>query len=425
MARQWLASPCIAMTQRNHAARSTAPTDQFDGMIGPGQILAWVASSCPFLLPRIAGFAQSNTPPRDLMGGADGWLRVLAAAPLLSGAKPTYETREDYLALCLAAHHATVGSYVPTDVDNKIRGDLWRRQSGESLQRRWQLATTARAWSPEGVSTRVESTSVGPVSGHQGEWLGVAAGAYGAALIAGDRTVAAAASEWMHTELEREAQAYIALETAVRSHDDPAHAVALARLAWILTHNAGDVDQGLSHWPTGAVGRLLDEPRRIFAEIAHVAPQRYGGVYHRAKAVYQLVAGEGHRHYPLRAVKALRTDASLLMPLGPCLEAWGATVATSPALDDHARADVLAALCHGIGTIGGQVGYQRALVGLATCPGGLARLIKRLPAKEVERLDDPGVRRHLALSAEAFAAHLAERIRTVVRSQTQLGQVQV
>ena len=386
-------------------------------MIGPGQIIAWVSTSCSFLLPRIEAFTNRATPPRDLTGGTDGWLRVLGAATMLFGAKPTNETREDYLAICLAAHHATVGSYVPTDVDNKIRGDLWRRQSGESLQRRWQLATAARAWSPEGVSTRVESTSVGPVSGHDGEWLGVAAGAYGAALIAGDRTVAAAASDWMHTELEREAQAYRILENAVRSHDDPAYAVALARLAWILTHNAGDVDQGLSHWPTGAVGRLLDEPRRIFAEIAHVAPHRYGGVYHRAKAIYQLVAGEGHRHYPLRAVKALRTDASLLLPLGPCLEAWGATVATSPVLDDHARAEVLAALCHGIGTISGQVGYQRALVGLATCPGGLARLIKRLPAKEVERLDDPDVRRHLALSAEAFAAQLAERIHPVVRGK--------
>jgi len=221
----------------------------------------------------------------------------------------------------------------------------------------------------------------------------------------------------MTNKLEGETQAVRHLENAVRSHDDNAHAVALARLAWILTQNAGDIDQGLSHWPTGAVGRLLDEPRRTFAEIAHLAPQRYGGVYHRAKAVYQLIAGEGHRHYPLRAVKALRTDASFLLPLGPCFEAWGAIVATSPVLEDHARAEVLAALCSGIGKINGQVGYQRALVGLATCQGGLARLIKRLPAKDVERLDDPPVRQHLALSAEGFAAQLAERIRTVVRSQ--------
>ena len=395
-----------------------SPADQFDGMIGPGQITAWVASSCPFLLPRIAAFKQSATSPRTLTTGADGWLRILAAAPMLVGAKPSNDTREDYLALCLSAHHATVGSYVPTDVDNKIRGDLWRRQSGASLHRRWQLATDARGWSTDGVSARVEHTSVGAVSGHQGEWLGVAAGALGAAILAGDRAVTDEASGWMRQELEREARAYGDLEDAVRSGADDAKAVALTRLAWILTHNVGDVDQGLSHWPSGPVGALLAAPRREFAEIAHLDAQRFGGVYHRARAIYQLVASEGHRHYPLRAVKALRTDASFLMPLGPCLESWGATIASSPLIDDHVRAEVLAALCSGIQKISGQVGYQRALVGLATAPGGLASLIKRLPAAAVERLDDPPVRQQLKLSANDFAAQLASRVRAVVKTQT-------
>ena len=141
-------------------------------------------------------------------------------------------------------------------------------------------------------------------------------------------------------------------------------------------------------------------------------------MYHRAKAIYQLVAVEGHRHYPLRAVKALRTDASFLLTLGPCLETWGATIATSPLIDDHVRAEVLAALCSGIQKISGQAGYQRALVGLATAPGGLASLIKRLPAAAVERLDDPPVRQQLKLSATDFAAQLATRVRAVVRTQT-------
>ena len=394
--------------------KASAPTDQFDGMIGPGQLSAWIASSCPFLLPQIAT-RTVTAPPRAVTEGSDGWLQVLAAAPALVGAKPTGDTREDYLALCLAAHHATVGSYVPTDVDSKIRGDLWRRQTGAALRRRWLLATHAREWSTAGVSTRVEETTLGPVSGHHGEWLGVAAGALGAAMLAGDRETADAAAGWMQAELTREAQAYAAAEAAVRTGNDDTQAVALTRLAWILTHNAGDVDQGLAHWPSGAVGKLLDEQRQTFAEIAHCAPQRYGGAYHRAKAVYQLVASEGHRHYPLRAVKALRTDASFLLPLGPCFEAWGALIAHSPAIDDHGRAEVLAALCNGIEKISGQVGYQRALVGLASGPGGLAKLSKRLPAAAVAQLDLPNVRQHLKLSAADFAAQLATRVRNLVR----------
>jgi hypothetical protein len=32
------------------------------------------------------------------------------------------EQLQDYFALCLACHHATVATFVPTDVDTKIRG---------------------------------------------------------------------------------------------------------------------------------------------------------------------------------------------------------------------------------------------------------------------------------------------------------------
>lgn len=394
-------------------SRQAPAADQFDGMIGPGQLLAWIASSCPFLTPQIAAVRTPDARPRLVGVGPTGWLHVLAAGPALIGAKPSSETREDYLALCLAAHHASVGSYVPTDVDNKIRGELWRRQSGEALHRRWQLARQAFAWSTTGVSTRVEFTGEGPVSGHHGEWLGVAGGALGAALLAGDQRIADEARTWMQDELAREARAYVAAEQAARDGSDE-HAVALTRLAWILTHNVGDVDQGLSHWPTGAVGALLAADRRTFAELAHEGPQRFAGVFHRAKQVYQLVAAEGHRHYPLRAVKALRTDAALLLPLGPCFETWGATVATSPALTDHDRADVLAALCSGIGKISGQIGYHRALQGLATIAGGLASLAKRLPAAAVHELDHPTVRTQLKLSREAFAHQLAEQVRATL-----------
>ena len=36
------------------------------------------------------------------------------------------EQLQDYFALCLACHHATVATFVPTDVDTKIRGIVWR-----------------------------------------------------------------------------------------------------------------------------------------------------------------------------------------------------------------------------------------------------------------------------------------------------------
>ena len=380
---------------------SGAKADQFDGMIGPGQLLAWVASSCPWLdLQPLAGRASM------LMDGPEGFRSVLRAGHTLIGAKSSAESRDDYLALCLAAHHATVGSYVPTDVDTKIRGELWKRASGEILHRRWRIASLARGWSPAGVSTRVETTAEGPVSGHDGEWLSVTVAALGAALLAGDAPVADEAFTWIRGELAREARAYVAAEGRAGT----AHALTRLRLAWILTHNAGDVDQGLAGWPADP---RLAAARVELAELAHLSPDRHGGVFLRAKAVYQLVAAEGHRNYPLRAAKALRRGPELLLPLGPCLEAWGRTVAASPLLNDADRAEVLGALLDGIAKVRGQIGYHRALVGLSTVKGGLMGLAKRLPAAAMRTLDDIPVRKQLTVTEESFAAALAKRVLAV------------
>ena len=379
--------------------------DTFDGMIGPGQLLAWVASSCHWLaeLPAI------EARPTAVAADPDGWRQVLAAGRTLIGTQPSPTTRDDYFVLCLAAHHATVGSYVPTDVDTKIRKALWRNISGPVLARRWQLASCARGWSTDTVSTRVEMTSRGPVSGHDGEWLSVAVAALGAALNAQDQPMVESIRAWIHSELEREAGAYS--EAEAHAHTSVAATLHLARLAWILTHNAGDVDQGLLSWnehPDLATDRLR------LAELAHLDASRFAGVYQRAKAVYQVVAAEGHRNYPLRAVKELRRAPELLLPLGPCLEAWGRTIATSPLLTANERADVLAAVLQGITAVRGQIGYHRALVGMATAPGGLATLTKRLPAKAVNGLDDLTVRAQLKKDEATFASELAVRVRAAM-----------
>ena len=398
----------MAGSERLPAVQSQKPAkpDTFDGMIGPGQLLAGVASSCHWL----AELPALRVRPAEVAAGPDGWRQVLAAGRTLVGAQPSPTTRDDYFVLCLAAHHATVGSYVPTDVDTKIRKALWRKVSGPVLARRWQLASLARGWSTDTVSTRVETTPQGPVSGHDGEWLSVAVAALGAALSAQDQPLIDTIRAWIDGELEREAAAYCTAENHANS--SVAATLHLVRLAWILTHNAGDVDQGLLSWsehPDLAADRLR------LAELAHLDASRFTGVYHRAKAVYQVVAAEGHRNYPLRAVRELRRAPELLLPLGPCLEAWGRTIATTTLLTANERADVLAALLQGIAAVRGQIGYHRALVGMATAPGGLAVLTKRLPAKAVNGLDDLTVRTQLKKDEATFESELAARIRAAMR----------
>jgi hypothetical protein len=397
-------------------AKKPSRDERFDGMIGPGPLRAWVQSSCPFLvLPKVPATAR----PSDLIAGPQGYLSVLAAADFLAGKQPSPATREDYLALCLAAHHASVGSFVPTDVDSKIRGELWKRASGDTLRRRWAIARAAFAWSTDGVSTRVEHTPFGPVSGHDGEWQGVANGALGAALLARDETLVEEIAAWIRADLTREAAAFTAQIERARN-GDTAEALILLRLAWILTHNVGDVDQGLSYWTADAIppDRASDPQlialRHEFAELAHERPERYAGVFHHAKRIYQLVAAEGHRHYPLREAKCLRRCAALLLPLGPCFEAWGRAVATSTDLGDADRADVLVALLDGIRAVRGQRGYQRAIVGLSSCRGGLPNLLRRLPTSVATALNHPELSAQIAVSETNFADGLAQQVRELL-----------
>ena len=58
---------------------------------------------------------------------------------------------------------------------------------------------------------------------------------------------------------------------------------ALLKLAAILTHNVGDVDQGLSYWKEDA----FPEKRALFARLAHERSERFGGEFAKAKLIYK------------------------------------------------------------------------------------------------------------------------------------------
>ena len=151
---------------------------QFNGTIGPGNLLSLVRNTAPFL------FTTPRPPHRSQrlieMGGDPlGFLDVLHNAERLPGVEnPTVEQREDYFALCVACHHATVATFVPTDVDSKIRGVLWlQREDPAALRRMLDFTIQWLAWDLRGISTRcTELSGVGPVSGHNGEMLGTLAG---------------------------------------------------------------------------------------------------------------------------------------------------------------------------------------------------------------------------------------------------------
>src|SRR5882757_7353816 len=123
-----------------------AKVDRFDGGIGPVNLIELVRSTAPFL------FAETPAPPAgarlsELAAGPLGWLAIIHAAGRLPATDhPSGEQREDYFALCLACHHATVASFVPTDVDSKIRGHAWNRGGIAVARRMFAIARQALDW---------------------------------------------------------------------------------------------------------------------------------------------------------------------------------------------------------------------------------------------------------------------------------------
>lgn len=387
---------------------------QFNGSIGPANLLSQVRNTAPFLFDPAFGFPEPRARGRLLaLGGHPyGWLDILRAAEALPATPtPSAEEREDYFALCLAAHHATVATFVPTDVDSKIRGGLWEpRLAPTSRRRMLDLVRHAQTWDVSRISTRTTALSgVGPVSGHNGEILGVLAAALGSFVRAGDAEYAQLAADAIDAEFRREAHEF---SFALRQ---PGQEMEVLRLAMSLTHNCGDTDQGIASWQEGP---LYAPYRARFGRLAHENAAPYGGTYQVAARLYKrLLAAEGHRHYPLREVRCLRTSPDFLLPLGPFFDGWGARIATHPALGPTDRADVLAALLAGCKKIKGQVGYFRALHGFAHAAGGLEQFAPHLPSSLRPELKAAELKRQVGLSQEAFEAGLAKRTRQVLAKQ--------
>lgn len=339
--------------------------------------------------------------------------------------KPTEQQRIDFFALCLAAHFSSVATYVPTDVDSKIRGHCWRDPSEAVLLGQFEVLKNALHWDVEAVSTRtmrVRAIGDRPLSGHDGEWLGVLCGAWGAFLRIGHTTAAAEAESLIVAELEREAAMFSHLRTAEPNAQND---LQLLKAAAILTHNVGDVDQGLGYWydeedAKTPVPAVLIANKQRFSRLAHERYDRFGGEFGKAKLIYkELLAAEGHRNYPLREPKCLRRAPELMLPLSPFLEGWGRSVASHPGLGYEEKLQVLRQLLRGCDStskawcVPNQVGYYRALNGFASVLN-LDRCAKDLGSAEVAVLKEHTTRMHLGLSEKAFADKLGARARELL-----------
>lgn len=376
-----------------------------DKFIPPRILLDLIWNTAPFLKDRL----PAAPPPgrlHALVNAPEGFLAVIAAAGRLEDETLTEQERLlDFFALCLAAHHATVATYVPTDVDSKIRGLLWKEtRDPEVLGRMLEIALAMKQWSLKGISTRWDEIhGNGPVSGHNGEWLSVIAGGLGRNLVTGSDAAIEQAAQAIEEELEREALSFrLALA-------EPGQEIAALRLAMSVTHNLGDLDQGIGFWEEK---RLSGPYRERFGRLAHENKDRYQGTFQVAAHLYRTaLATEGHRHYPLREVKALRRSADLLLPLSPFLDDWGGLAGRHPALEREDRSLFLEALVTGCKKVPNQQGYYRAIAGFRErAPREFAMASEEIPNSAQKLMRDGRFRQLIAVPRGSFESMMKKQV---------------
>ena len=358
--------------------------------IGPQTLLSQVRNTAPFLEPRLP--APEARRLIDLGNGPGGFLRILASWENLLRPNLGFEEQlQDYFALCLSCHHATVATFVPTDVDTKIRGILWREsRDPDVLRPMLRLALDSRAWAEDGISTRATRG----VSGHNGEQWSAIAGGLGRMLELGDAASAEEAQAAIEAEMDREQRVFDAAAVERDAELD------LLRLAMTLAHNRGDLTQGMSFWKRTPL---------TVPVMAHLSER---GRFALAVRMYQHtgLSAEGHRHYPLRAVKALRRTPATLLPLSPFLDEWGGAVAQLE--ESH---EVLEALVLGCQKVQGQQGYYRAIAGMrASSTAVFDRAAARTPNSAQRLLRSSELRKLIDVPRVSFESMMRKRARAAL-----------
>jgi hypothetical protein len=358
--------------------------------ISPETLISQVQSTAPYidaLLPPVEPGRLS-----ELGHSHDGFLRIIASwRNILRDGLAYEEQLQDYFALCLACHHATVATFVPTDVDTKIRGIVWREsRDPDVLQPMLRLALAARVWTEEGISVR----SVRGVSGHNGEHWSAIAGGLGRMVELGDTASADEALAAIEAEIDRERRIFD--ETAAERGAE----LDLLRLSMTLSHNRGDLTQGMGFWKKTPDTVPLME---------HLTAR---GRFALAVRMYQHTGldAEGHRHYPLRPVKALRRSSATLLPLCPFLDDWGSVAAQM-----EERHEVLAALVTGCEKLKGQQGYYRAIAGMrAASSSAFERAAERMPNGAQRLLRSAEMRKLVDVPRISFESMMRKRATTAL-----------
>jgi hypothetical protein len=310
--------------------------------------------------------------------------------------------------LRLAAHYATVATFVPTDVDAHIRHHTWVAVAdAEVFEQAMACIEEAAARGARVVSARVTEG----VSGHDGEWLSVRAGALGRALVLGLDDHAEALAKSIDAELDREQRAFAG------AVNRGAPATTTLALATTIAHNLGDLSRVVDAWPRSP--RMAEFQAR-YSRLGHADGARHAADFLLAGALNkELMALENHRFLALRKPRALRRSRALLLPIGPWFDGWGEALCRSESLAEADRAEVVTALLELHLRSPTQEGCLRALAGIHRATrGGLSWYGPALPARLRKEVGRGRIREAIDVPRERFEARLESRFRVLVARLT-------
>jgi hypothetical protein len=253
------------------------------------------------------------------------------------------------------------------------------------------------------------------VSGHDGEWFSVRAGALGRALSLGLHGEAATLGAQIEAELEREERLFAAAVARA------APARTTLALATAIAHNLGDLSRVVDAWPKALAHR---DYRARYSRLGHADSERRRPAFVLAGEINkEIMALENHRFLALRKPRALRRSRALLLPVGPWFDDWGELIGRSALLEDGDRAEIVTALIELHLSSPRQQGCLRALAGIHRATrGGLGSFVSELPARVRKEALRGQIRDALDVSPEHFEARMEKRLRVSAARVWPLGQ---
>ena len=302
-----------------------------------------------------------------------------------------------YFELCIAAHFATVGTFVPTDVDNAIREKIWSFVHTEVVfEPMWNRTLEFLHWDERPVSKRFVEIGGERLSGHQGEWVTIAMGAYGTAKRISSEALPAI-REAIEKEVSREEEILRQLRHEFLESPEPTTLKAYLAGVAAIAHNLGDLDRMIDAYEIEDTDVLK---RRVY-RLGHEDSRAPKALFLEAGKIYQtLLASENHRNFALRSPKALRKTSQFLIPYGPFLDDWGKSLVKdglkTGKMDEREFREGVEALVLGWKklnpvSIYTSQGYARALVGIQSALGK-EELLDSVPPVIRKDLTETGLR---------------------------------